>query len=309
MRKSQRTENLATNPKSLETSEHRGGNASLSDCQQGIHKLPVELLDFVMQSLWEDKRSILACSRVSRLWHEVAHPHLFAFLKIASQFDFVGFYAFLHANTDIAGHLRKLQLKHTITTWLNQSELPDGFPGVGRAQLRDLVASLPRLQDLHLYRLWVMSSLNPPPDVLDLLPTHSLEKLTIKNCDVPDGDLFPVTVLNIVSLFASVDPVKLVSLCLLILPPDRVRVIRPVNMGTLIITDISLLPQFEASGIYDPLRECLAPGCIRSLEIECLRSYHLDLWSRDRSGPTDRWAREPQGLRWQLRAAAGKCGP
>lgn len=266
----------------------------MSEFQQGIHKLPVELLDLVLQSLWADKRTILACSWVSRLWHEVARPHLFAFLKIASHFDFVGFDAFLHANIDIARRLRKLQLRHAITTWMDHSKLPDGFLGVERAHLRDLVASLPRLQELHLCRLWMISSSNPAPDSPKPLPMHRLEKLTIDYCRAPDGYSSLVTVLSTVLLFASVDTVELVSLRLPIVPHDRTRILHTVNVGTLIITDIYLPPQFEASALYDPLREFLAPGCIRSLEIGCLHSHQPELSAR-----TDRVAREQS--RWTRR--------
>lgn len=84
--------------------------------QQGIHRLPVELLDLALQCLWDsDKPTIIACSQVSRLWHEVARPYLFAFLKITSRSDFVEFLASLHAHPDTTRHVRKLELKNAQT--------------------------------------------------------------------------------------------------------------------------------------------------------------------------------------------------
>lgn len=267
----------------------------MSNSPQGIHTLPVELLDLVFQSLWDGKRSVFAFSRVSRLWREVARPHLFASLRITFRFDFVDFDAFLRAHANIAQHLRKLQLKHVVTLWMRNGKLADRFSGVGRAQLRDLVASLPHLRELHLYRLCAMSLPNTAPDAPNPLPTHKLEKLTIDHCDALDTNFTLATLLNIVSLFASIDTLELVSLRLSTAPHDFARVIHTVSVGALVITDVFLPPQFEAGSLYHLLRKSLAPSCLRSLEIECLRSKQPELWPGNRV--TDRVAREPRGLR------------
>lgn len=142
------------------------GSDEADDPQQGIHRLPVELLHLVLQCLWEDKPAILACSQVSRLWNQVAHPHLFAFLKIASSSDFVEFPASVCAHPDITRHVRKLELKNAQirVSWTDHFAPLADFPEIDRTQLCDLVAPLPNLQELHLYELCLTDSPGPAPD-------------------------------------------------------------------------------------------------------------------------------------------------
>ncbi len=271
----------------------RDSNSDVAGPQQGIRRLPVELLNLVLHNVWEDKRTIVACSQVSRLWHEVARPHLFAFIKIASTYEFVKFHAFLHANVDITRHVHKLHLKIASRPRTDRSQHQDNAPAVGRAQLRDLVALLPRLQELHLYDLWVLTSPNPAPDAPDPEPTRSLEKLTIEHrCTVEDLHVSPVTVLNLVSLFTSVDTLELLSMHIPDFPPfDITRLIRTVNVGTLVVRDFSLPSDFDIGVLYNALRELLSPGCLRSLQLGCLRTFF------NSRGITDSTARAPEGLR------------
>lgn len=258
----------------------RDSNSNMSGSIQDIYRLPVELLDLVLHNVWEDKRTIVACSQVSRLWHDVAHPHLFAFLKIASTYDFVDFYLFLLANPDIARHVRKLQLKRASTPWTDGPHPRDNFPVVGCAQLRDLVVLLPRLQELHLYNLWVMSSPSPAPDAPDPEPTRKLEKMTIERCRAPgDGPPSVIAVLNLASLFTSIDTLELLSMHVPYLHFDSSRLIRTVNVGNLMIINVSIPPYFETSVLYNPLREFLAPGCLLSLQSRCLHAFDPDFRS------------------------------
>ncbi|EIW55320.1 uncharacterized protein TRAVEDRAFT_51443 [Trametes versicolor FP-101664 SS1] len=241
--------------------------------QCGIGELPVELLDLVLESVREDRVTILACSWVSRLWHEVALPYLFASLKIASKYDFVDFHGFLQMHPHIACRVRKLQLKVAYTEWTDRMRRQDDYPVVGRAQLIALVALLPRLQELHLYDLWLIDSPNPASDAPNPLPTRTLEKLTVERCSAPGlaTTLSLVTVLNIISVFDSIDTLELLAMQISSGTTKRARHIRTLNVAALITGDLSTHgSRFAASALYDPLRASLAPGCLRSLELECI---------------------------------------
>ncbi|OJT02990.1 hypothetical protein TRAPUB_6469 [Trametes pubescens] len=235
---------------------------------RGIYRLPIELLDLVLHNLREDKPTILACSQVSRLWHEVALRHLFAFLKIASRSDFVEFRTFLHANADIARHVRKLELKRAQTSFMGHYKPQDKLPAIGRAELRDLVAPLPRLQELHLHELYLIDSPTPAPTVTDDLPDRTLEKLTFERCRAraPGRNTPLATILNLVSVFASVGTLELVSMRTPSFMPSRL--IRTVRVRTVVTRDISL-PNNSVTELYTALRGSLVPGYLRSLDLGC----------------------------------------
>ncbi|OJT08414.1 hypothetical protein TRAPUB_702 [Trametes pubescens] len=262
-----------TTAEEVEYANHLAGSA-VPASPQGIQSLPNELLDLILRNVWEDKPTILAASKVSHLWHEVAVPYLFAVLKIASKFDFADFHAFLQANADLACHVRMLQLKLAWTPWTRRYKLRDDLPVVGRAQLSDLVALLPRLRALHLYHLMIIDSPNPAPGAPDHLSALRLEKLTIERCS-PARHPSLVTVLNLVSLFASVDTVKLVYLHVPYKPLDPARLIRAVPVGTFITQNVSLPSTSETSTLYNPLRECLVPGHLRSLQFGCANGRRM----------------------------------
>lgn len=254
-----------------EAAQTESRNESDSPC--GIGELPVELLDLVLESVREDRGAILACSWVSHLWHDVALPYLFASLKIASKYDFVDFHGFLQMHPHIACHVRKLQLKVADTEWTDRMRLQDDYPVVGRAQLIAVVALLPRLQELHLYRLWLFDSPDPAPDAPNPLPTRTLEKLTVEDCSASGlaGAPSLVTILNVISVFDSIDTVELLAMQLPSWTTKRARLIRTVNVAALIAGDLGPIEsRLTASALYDPLRASLAPGCLRSLELECI---------------------------------------
>ncbi|KAL1946288.1 hypothetical protein VTO73DRAFT_15415 [Trametes versicolor] len=254
-----------------EAAQTESSNETDSLC--GIGELPVELLDLVLESVQEDRVTILACSWVSRLWHEVALPYLFASLKIASKYDFVDFHGFLQMHPHIACRVRKLQLRVADTEWTDRMRLQDDYPVVGRAQLIAVVALLPRLQELHLYRLWLFDSPDPAPDAPNPLPTRTLEKLTVEDCSASGlaGAPSLVTILNVISVFDSIDTVELLAMQLPSWTTKRARLIRTVNVVALIAGDLGPIEsRLTASALYDPLRASLAPGCLRSLELECI---------------------------------------
>ncbi len=238
-----------------------------------MHRLPSELLDLVLHNLREDKPIILACSQVSRLWHEVALRHLFAFLKIASRSDFVEFRTFLHANADIARHVPKLELKRAQTSFAGRYKPQDKLPVIGCDELRDLVAPLPRLQELHLHELhlhelYLIDSPTPAPTVTDDLPNRTLEKLTFERCRArsPGRNTPLATILNLVSVFASVGTLELVSMRTPSFMPSRL--IRTVRVRTVVTRDISL-PNNSVTELYTALRGSLVPGYLRSLDLGC----------------------------------------
>lgn len=247
------------------------GSDEADDPQQGIHRLPVELLHLVLQCLWEDKPAILACSQVSRLWNQVAHPHLFAFLKIASSSDFVEFPASVCAHPDITRHVRKLELKNAQirVSWTDHFAPLADFPEIDRTQLCDLVAPLPNLQELHLYELCLTDSPGPAPDARDDLPHRTLEKLTFSRCRArAPGRYTPLaTLLNLVSIFASVGTLELVSMHLSNFLPARLLL--PARVGTLVTKDAGLPPGSEDE-LFEALRASFVPGCLRALQLGSL---------------------------------------
>ncbi|EIW55335.1 uncharacterized protein TRAVEDRAFT_23044 [Trametes versicolor FP-101664 SS1] len=270
---STRGSNMSSTPRTGEILPAKSrGSYEADDPQQGIHRLPVELLDLVLQCLWEDKPAIIACSQVSRLWNEVAQPHLFAFLKIASRSDFVEFPASLwHAHPAIARHVRKLELKNAQRriSWTDHFAPLADFPEIDRAQLCALVAPLLHLQELHLYELCLLDSPGPAPDARDDLPHRTLEKLTLSRCRAraPGSHTPLATLLNLVSVFASVGTLELISMHLSDFLPARL--IRPARVGALVTRDAGLSPGSEDE-LFEALRESLVPGCLRALQLGSL---------------------------------------
>lgn len=248
------------------------------DSSRGIGQLPVELIDVILESVGEDKETILACSWVSRLWHEIFLPYLFASLKVVSKYDFLDFHGFLEMHPEIALHVRKLQLKFAYTgKWTYRLKPQDDVPIVGRTELCVLVTLLPRLQELHLYDLWLDDeSPDPAPDTPNHLSNRTLEKLTLERCSVPwptEASPSLVAILSIISVFDFINTVELLAMQIPTpgLPvPECARPIRTLNVATLIAGDLSQVDTpLSIRVLFDPLCAFLAPGCLRSLELEC----------------------------------------
>lgn len=207
---------------------------------------------------------MLACSRVSRLWREVALPHLFASLRVARSHSFDDLQDFTNTNADLARAVRKLQL----TSSQDQPSLfsQPVLPLLDRIGLGRIVATLPRLQEIHLNMVhFVDPSLAPGlPDIHP--PTRRLKKLTIEYCCSPDDRHTLPMIFNLASIFVSIDTLVLSDFPVVSIPLDPADLIRPLNVGTIVSRRL-VVGQMGSDLLYHALHKALTPGCLRSLQL------------------------------------------
>ncbi|KAL1946260.1 hypothetical protein VTO73DRAFT_15387 [Trametes versicolor] len=230
--------------------------------------LPVEIFDGILRNIHEDKLAILACSRVSRLWREIALPYLFASIDIYREDSFDDLQDFLDTNIELARLVRRLRLTSQRDPTVHLQS--DSFPILDRTKLRNLTAALPQLEELHLYMILLVDS---SPDALggpdQCLPTRRLETLTIefvnpRSSNTPQSFL---TFFNTISVFTSVKTLVLTW------PPipdallDPAHLIRTFNVDTLISRTPFIAPEERWHLLYDALRKALVPGCLRALHL------------------------------------------
>ena len=135
----------------------------------GTHCLPIDVDACDTIFGFAPKPTLLACSRVSRVWRELAVPYLFRSLQVCRNSSYDDFLRFLDENTDIALYIRSLTLGYAppalappapdVTVDFNAT-ISFTRPVVDRVLLATLADKLPRLQELKLYYI-VLSS----PDV------------------------------------------------------------------------------------------------------------------------------------------------
>ncbi|KAI1787413.1 hypothetical protein LXA43DRAFT_1029455, partial [Ganoderma leucocontextum] len=95
---------------------------------------PPELILQIVELLRHDKPSLVSCTLVSTLWHNIARPYLFADLTVAKQYR--SFFKFCSQNRDFAALIRTL---HLVQLWFGSWLFDFG----------DLKTALPLLPSLH----------------------------------------------------------------------------------------------------------------------------------------------------------------
>ncbi|KAI0334679.1 hypothetical protein GY45DRAFT_1125987 [Cubamyces sp. BRFM 1775] len=247
----------------------RGKVFELPSPNAGVCHLPPEVVNIIFEHASSDKTVISACSLVSSSWRALSLSHLFSSLTVARQNTFDDFGDFLDAHSDISYTVRILVLQH----------LPGG-PGLFMtiAPLVALAAKLPRLQVLHLARIWLAVDLPLPSSFPPTAPPRRLEKLIVNNCTSGDNRWFsPRTIYGILATF----PADAVSLYLLtvgadipsqIVPPGTSSKLYPpheatrvrIHSLTLDRNNASAFPMHDMAPLHEGLRLTLAPLCLHT---------------------------------------------
>lgn len=111
---------------------------------------PQELVDHVIDFLWEDDSTLAACSLVSTSWTRSAQLHLFRELTFRSGDDIIVLSDFSQSSPTLCSYVR--------TLYLTEHD-PDNHVGLDPVLLANILAGLPHLENLHLVGLPIF----PPP--------------------------------------------------------------------------------------------------------------------------------------------------
>ncbi|KAI0759553.1 hypothetical protein BD413DRAFT_617723 [Trametes elegans] len=251
--------------------------------------VPLDVVDVLLEhAALEDRRALAPFSLVSHAWHELARPRLFSTLTVTRKYTFDDFFDFLAEHPHLVRYIRGLKLRrgyHLARTEREPENLPESDadllevePRADAVFLNRFFLALPKLKELTLEGLGLVppgTNLEPGAD-LDAMPRgpYRLRRLVIKHFWRPwlpfgyghallflalfDADAVEVTdnVLNDTTTVPGVPHF------------DFRQLIRPVRVRELSLTaqPRSFPGQPFDAGLYNDLRNSLAPGCLRSLE-------------------------------------------
>ncbi|KAH9893515.1 hypothetical protein C8Q73DRAFT_536322 [Cubamyces lactineus] len=255
----------------------------------GLDDLPLELVDLVFRhagNLRDAKQTIIACACVSRLWRKLALPHLFSSLKVVNRADFYDFSTFLTTHPDLARHIRFLTLARLRRRgMMPMAELVIG-PNISHSGLANIVARLPKLEELCLDEVFILDSEidSASPPALLTPPHFRLKKLSISSCH---GRVGRMQILSLRTLFNALTilPADVVDLSWLTiacdagdvtfdgvrLPAATRRSNERLHVRDLILDKISSRsgwPPTQTTRVYDVFRQYLAPRCLRSFQAQ-----------------------------------------
>ncbi|KAI0327216.1 hypothetical protein GY45DRAFT_1338947 [Cubamyces sp. BRFM 1775] len=245
----------------------------------GFHSLPIEILDTILKHAF--KATLLASSRVSRMWRDFALPHLFASVKVAREWSYDDFFDFLNAHPKLMRYIRSLELA---------SASPYAFdthPTIDPSFLRMLAEKLPRLEKLSLERLTIASG-STPADTAEDMPgvplagrpngAFRLKQLSIDRPNGYDCDLY---ILLVILCTLPTDSIRVVDAWLKM--PDSfdrnhpsIRHLPPLDISSLSLENFYLSPSswapvlvpLEKDAVFcDALRQMLLPRRLQTLSL------------------------------------------
>ncbi|KZT03273.1 uncharacterized protein LAESUDRAFT_704873 [Laetiporus sulphureus 93-53] len=101
-------------------------------------RLPFEICDYILDHLWDDRKTLKVCSRVTREWLPTTRKHLFHFIRIVNDLELVAFEdVMLHSRDAVALCVRTLDFG-----WDDRFAIPAFVP--------QTLASFGRLEELTL---------------------------------------------------------------------------------------------------------------------------------------------------------------
>ncbi|KAH9899374.1 hypothetical protein C8Q73DRAFT_787259 [Cubamyces lactineus] len=248
------------------------------------------------------KSTLLACSRVSRMWRELSLPYLFQFIQVHRNASYDDFVQFLDGNATLARYIRDLTLGYAppaLAPPTPDVEVRLEFtisytrPVVDRKLLVMLAAKLPRLQKLKLYYI-VLSSTHPsllalqsttpstsavpaPADVADKRRSRlpRLQRLSIEGCcSIGASTETPCDLYTLLDIFSAlpVDSIYTKDIYVSVeggLPQSGWGDPQgPLSMHTL---HMEAHPQhfgLNLGQLYDALRRAATPRCLCRLRLD-----------------------------------------
>ncbi|KAI0656900.1 hypothetical protein C8Q70DRAFT_302986 [Cubamyces menziesii] len=264
----------------------------LTDAQSCL-VLPIDICDTIFE--FAPKPTLLACSRVSWAWREVARPHLFRTLKVRTlrygPRSYDDFLQFLDENADIARYIRDLTLGYIepLHPGPTLEEFVNNRPVVRPWLLVALAEKLPRLEELRLIGGIYLDG--PDPSDTLQLTTSTSEGTRSTAPATADGSTglgsFRLQCLSIVGCFSVQAAISLIGI-LSAVPADTVQM-RHVSMmepglrhghripstlecqldvRTLLMDAEPFLAHRRNRYMYDALRRAFAPQCLRQLRLD-----------------------------------------
>lgn len=149
-------------------------------CDKPLH-IPQELVDAILDGLWDDKPTLSACSLVTKSWLERCRSYLFHSLKVAiidSERPLSSFLTQLGSQLRFGAYVRSLAI-------VDISSFGGRAPFLQRVisayQLRRIIVRLPGLLELQLNHVQIRSQ---PPLELPVARYSRLQRLVISNSDM-----------------------------------------------------------------------------------------------------------------------------
>lgn len=145
-----------------------------------FHSLPPELVDHIIDHLYDDRRSLKACATVCRQWRYASQYHLFSDRSITLKAIYPARNSLLislaHLVVNVPHHLRNIKsLCLTPDTWLGIGIL--SYP----IYITDLLVSLHLLPNLHTLEFERLRWTSAGFISANLVPSLSVRKLVLRN--------------------------------------------------------------------------------------------------------------------------------
>lgn len=183
--------------------------------------IPADIVGAIVDILHDDKRTLTACTLVSRAWLHRSHFHLFRSLTYDVKSDGSGFSPlldFLQSSPQLANFIRELTLNGLTKVVLSSYKMSPHHEVISYSALLDILDSLPALSDLELRRVEFLG-----PQVwteeehrrIEVGTTRELSLHRLNLCAIGhparsgiDGIITVPEFLRILSLFSSVQELR-----------------------------------------------------------------------------------------------------
>ncbi|TCD62469.1 hypothetical protein EIP91_006817, partial [Steccherinum ochraceum] len=248
----------------------------LGPCDQThpISPLPLELIDLILDHLYDDRASLVACSTVSKLWLSGSQHHLFHTIHLISRspdHSLEAAYVFFSRSPQLCPHVRTLHIRAAVdmtqeVVKLESTPIPTGRPFVPRegVELYRLVRFLRMLGNVHtliLRGLYPVYDTSTFPFHISEFTAPSLRRLFIREIMLRTNAT--PFLLNLGGIFSGLDELHLLRV------PFRPNVCKS-GFTALNISKLTL------SATSEYLVSCLHSGLrnVRVLDIEADGLYH-----------------------------------
>ncbi|KAI0754217.1 hypothetical protein C8Q80DRAFT_354130 [Daedaleopsis nitida] len=137
-----------------------------------LARVPIEVFSKIFSLLQGERPSLLSCSLVSIIWHEVSISHLFYAIRFYERQSFASFFEFVRLCPHLAKHV-------VILTFAGSN--PARWAKFNCDQLSAALPNLPALTDIHFSRVAIYSP-KPPSS---LRAVHKLTTYNVRGCNHP----------------------------------------------------------------------------------------------------------------------------
>ncbi|KAI0326148.1 hypothetical protein GY45DRAFT_1329297 [Cubamyces sp. BRFM 1775] len=241
-------------------------------------RLPLDVCFTIFE--FAPKRTLIACSRVSKAWREVSLPHLFRSITVSRCRSFDDFLQFLDEHADLAWYIRNLTLEYAPRPVQEIHGLKIK-PVVDRPFLVALANKLPRLQELCLLRVAFgrpVEGANTSPAIANnsRLSSSRLRRLLLVGCHSVGINVCHIHTLLDIFAAVPVDSIQTRDVYISSSLRHNAEQIPSHLQGQLDMPNLLMdANPFRAEGqiryLYRALRQAIAPRCLRQLRLD-----HID---------------------------------